>query len=93
VQQFIAHLGWAPDFIRSKHHLPSAKETEDAVPALSTPPVLPALASHEFLVRTVVSFTVLGCAIYVILSARFTPTEKNWAFGITGTILGYWLRK
>ncbi len=38
--------------------------------------------------------TVLLCAvsIHVILSRRFTPTQKHWAYGTIGTLIGYWLK-
>jgi hypothetical protein len=40
-----------------------------------------------------VSGTVLAAAIAVILIPGFDPTTRNWAFGLTGTILGFWLKK
>jgi hypothetical protein len=43
-------------------------------------------------VRAAVSLIILACALFVILSSRFKTTEKHWAFGVIGTILGYWLR-
>ena len=39
-----------------------------------------------------ISLLVLGVALYVILSTRFGEDIKKWAFGVTGLILGYWLR-
>lgn len=43
-------------------------------------------------VRAALSAIILACALYVILSTRFQPREKNWAYGIVGTLVGYWLR-
>jgi hypothetical protein len=40
-----------------------------------------------------VSGTVLAAALAVILIPGFDPTTRNWAFGLTGTILGFWLKK
>ncbi len=31
-------------------------------------------------------------AIYMVLSKRYTPREKNWAYSTLGLILGFWLR-
>ena len=31
-------------------------------------------------------------AIFVVLSERYQPREKHWAFTTLGTILGFWLR-
>jgi hypothetical protein len=31
-------------------------------------------------------------AIFMVLSKRYTPREKNWAHSILGLILGFWLR-
>jgi hypothetical protein len=35
----------------------------------------------------------LVAALVVILSPTFDPSIKHWAFGLTGTILGFWFRK
>ncbi len=42
--------------------------------------------------QAVVSTAILGCALYVILSLKYGPQDKHWAYGSEGTILGYWLR-
>jgi hypothetical protein len=31
-------------------------------------------------------------AIFVVLSKRYPPREKHWAFSTLGIILGFWLR-
>ncbi len=31
-------------------------------------------------------------AIYIVLSREYPPQEKNWAFSMLGTIIGFWLR-
>ena len=36
---------------------------------------------------------VLAAALFVILSGRYGDAEAKWAFGVVGTILGYWLKK
>ena len=47
---------------------------------------------HE-LVRALVTLCALAIAGYVIVSGRFEAKEKQWACGLVGTILGYWLGK
>jgi hypothetical protein len=54
--------------------------------------LLISLTFQEFIVRAIVSLAILSCAMFVILSPRFKTPEKHWAFGVIGTILGYWLR-
>lgn len=50
------------------------------------------LTVQQFWVRVAISFSVLGCALYVVLSKRYTPTQKHWAYATLGTLLGYWLK-
>jgi Mg2+/citrate symporter len=40
-----------------------------------------------------ISLIVLAAALFVILSGRYGDAEAKWAFGVVGTILGYWLKK
>jgi hypothetical protein len=42
--------------------------------------------------QVVVSLAFLGAAVFIILSARFDPKDKHWAYGAAGTILGFWLK-
>jgi len=39
----------------------------------------------------VVSLVLLIAALWVILSKRYTPTDRHWAYGSVGTIVGFWL--
>jgi hypothetical protein len=39
-----------------------------------------------------ISSVVLVCALYVVLSGRYSDSTEKWAFGIIGTILGWWGR-
>ncbi len=50
------------------------------------------LIVKEFWVRASVSVAMLCCAAFVIVSPRSKPTQKQWAAGVVGTILGYWLK-
>ena len=80
------------------------KELDDIVERRSTVPLLSPgdrrvvpnpvdpLTFHFFYVRAALSAVILACALYVILSERFQPRDKHWAYGIVGTILGLWFR-
>ncbi|MBV8048423.1 MAG: hypothetical protein JO171_14815 [Paludibacterium sp.] len=42
----------------------------------------------------IISIVVLLSALYVILlSAKYNDAEQKWAFGVVGTILGYWFKR
>ncbi len=42
-------------------------------------------------VQLIVSTVAGGASLFVILSRRFAPKDKHWAYATMGTILGYWL--
>lgn len=42
--------------------------------------------------RIIVTLTVLLCALYIILSKHYEADQQKWAFGVIGTVLGYWLK-
>jgi hypothetical protein len=50
------------------------------------------LTVAQFWVRVAMSFCLLGAALYIILSKRFQPKDKHWAYGLIGILLGYWLK-
>lgn len=61
---------------------------------MSSPPLLSPgqpdpSAPDPLWVRIAFASPILACALFVIVSDRFSPTEKNWAFGAAGTFLGY----
>lgn len=39
----------------------------------------------------IVTLLILVAALYIILSQKFPPDAEKWAFGVIGTILGFWL--
>ncbi|TBW03654.1 hypothetical protein E0E52_14555 [Azotobacter chroococcum] len=39
-----------------------------------------------------VSILVLCSSLFVILSKQYDGESQKWAFGVIGTILGFWLR-
>ena len=38
-----------------------------------------------------ISLIVLAAALFVILSKKYESDTQKWAFGIVGTVVGYWL--
>jgi hypothetical protein len=42
--------------------------------------------------QVVVTMVVLGAALYVTLSPNSPAPAQQWAPGIIGTLIGYWLR-
>ena len=42
--------------------------------------------------QILVSVALLGAALYVILSKQYASDDAKWAYGIVGTIIGYWLK-
>ncbi len=59
-------------------------------PRKSRPPIAP--LSTDDLMRIVVTLSVLGCCLGVILFGSYDDGTQKWAFGSIGAILGYWLR-
>lgn len=47
----------------------------------------------SLLMQAVVSGGLLVAALIVILIPSFDGPAKHWAYGLTGTILGFWLKK
>ena len=46
----------------------------------------------QVLTRIGVSVAVLIAALIIILSRAFPDSHLQWAFGVVGVILGYWLK-
>jgi hypothetical protein len=42
--------------------------------------------------QVTVSLAVLGASLFIVLSKKYESVDKHWAFGIIGTIIGFWLR-
>ena len=43
------------------------------------------------LMPILVSAVLLIAALWVILAQKYTPTDRHWAYGAVGTVVGYWL--
>jgi hypothetical protein len=48
--------------------------------------------SPEYWVRIAVTGILLLAALIVVLTKRYAPEDKNWAYGTIGAIVGYWLK-
>jgi hypothetical protein len=40
--------------------------------------------------QVIVTFTVLGLSMYIILSNKYEADTVKWAFGTAGSMIGYW---
>jgi uncharacterized BrkB/YihY/UPF0761 family membrane protein len=43
-----------------------------------------------FIMRTIVTLAVMFAALWVIVSKRYPPADRWWAFGAIGAILAFW---
>ena len=59
----------------------------EAPGSLSFAPIDPRMIFHLIL-----SVCLLLASLFVILAERYTPADKHWAYGTTGTIVGFWLK-
>jgi len=44
------------------------------------------------IMQILISIGLLVAALYVILSKKYDGDVQKWAFGVVGTIVGYWLK-
>ena len=42
--------------------------------------------------QVIVSFAILGAVFYVIVCKQYASNDTKWAYGIVGTVIGYWLK-
>jgi hypothetical protein len=57
------------------------------------PPIISAVWSDPGLIMQIVlSLTVIGAGLYMILSGRYDASNQHWAYGIVGTVVGFWLK-
>jgi hypothetical protein len=63
--------------------------------AVQSPPAPDFHASENVLdviARAILSITLLIAALFVILTNRYSPQDKHWAYGTIGTLIGFWLK-
>lgn len=42
--------------------------------------------------QAIVTVVAIGLALWIILSNQFPEDSKKWAYGIIGTVIGFWLK-
>jgi len=42
--------------------------------------------------QVILSLGAFAVALYIIVSTKFDPKDKHWAYGTAGMILGFWLK-
>ncbi len=48
--------------------------------------------SLKNVVMIIISLAVLGSSLYIILSKGYDEGTMKWAYGVVGSILGFWIR-
>ena len=46
----------------------------------------------DLILQILISLVLLGAGLYVILSKQYGAADTNWAYGMVGTVVGYWLK-
>lgn len=64
---------------------------QGAMPPAPAPEV-PAAVSYPFVAQLVISAVLLIAALFVILTKKYPPQDKHWAYGALGTVVGFWLK-
>jgi hypothetical protein len=61
--------------------------------SLHTPsPVAAVLTMREW-VEIIISVVLLVASLFIVLSSKYGPTDKHWAYSTIGTLVGFWLRQ
>ena len=45
----------------------------------------------RLIVSIMLTFTMVGASLYIILSKQYDDGTTKWAFAMIGTVIGYWL--
>ncbi len=45
------------------------------------------------LVQIIISVLLLLASLFVVLSSKYAPKDKHWAYGTIGTLVGFWLHQ
>jgi hypothetical protein len=66
---------------------------QGALPPPPAPaPEAPAVMSYPLVAQLVISAVLLAAALFVILTKKYPPQDKHWAYGALGTVVGFWLK-
>jgi hypothetical protein len=79
----LSGIGWFSRFIYKHFHHPG----EDIDPYDSL-----LILTTSVNAKILITVPVLFAALFVILSRRYAASEKHWAYGAVGTLLGFWLK-
>ena len=71
---------WAPEWLFDLLSLQTAS------------PVAAVLTMREW-VQIIVSVVLLVASLFVVLSPKYEPKDKHWAYGTIGVLVGFWLRQ
>lgn len=82
----VAVLAWAASEFFSVRVEPPGGPTFDVGPPLGLSDV-----PYSVVVQIAISLILLAAALWVVLSQRYQPTDRHWAYGIIGTVVGFWL--
>ena len=78
---------------RELAELPSTTLPTPGVPIPAPPPELSsATLGYATTAQLVISAVLLAAALFVILTKKYPPQDKHWAYGALGTIVGFWLK-
>jgi hypothetical protein len=75
---------WLPELLAVRYPEPGTVRPD-------LPPFSPSPSPRE-IVQYVVTAVLLAAGLFVILSKRYPPKDKHWAYGVVGTVVGFWLR-
>jgi hypothetical protein len=42
-------------------------------------------------IQALISLVLFGASMIVIVSKKYTDTDRNWAYGTIGALIGFWL--
>ena len=71
---------WAPEWLF------------DLLSQQTASPVAAVLSMREW-VQIIISVVLLIASLFVVLSPKYGPRDKHWAYGTIGTLVGFWLRQ
>jgi hypothetical protein len=70
----------------AQKELAEAARTHTSVVAAKSSP-------QQDLMQILVSMCILIAGLWMILSGRYEPKDKQWAMGAVGTVIGFWLKQ
>ena len=61
------------------------------IPRILHTPVERSGLDYRVVMQILVSVIILAAGLIVVLSQDYGPETEKWAFGVMGTVVGYWL--